>query len=121
MVTEREKKRRKLVLTPVHIRHLAKGRVLRLRSKYQSFSGTSNQENPEVAKQISDLMTDMFTRLSDSWDSVKKLCSEQEYKAYLKSTARIAGAIVIDVMEPLCEKHPDLKPRNWDEIDTVRG
>lgn len=78
-------------------------------------------ENPELAKQISDLMTDMFTRLSDSCDSVKKQCSEQEYKAYLKSTSRIAGAIVMDVMEPLYKAHPHLKPRNWDEIDTVRS
>jgi hypothetical protein len=39
-------------------------------------------ENPDVAKQISDLMMDMFTRLSDSCDSVKRQCSEQEYKAY---------------------------------------
>ena len=72
-------------------------------------------ENPEVAKQISDLMTDMFTRLSDSCDSVRRQCSEQEYKAYLKSTAPLASAIVMEVMEPLYEKHPQLKPRNWDE------
>ena len=78
-------------------------------------------ENPEVAKQISGLMTEMFTRLSDSCDSVKRQCSEQEYKACSRSTARIAGAIVMDVMEPLYEKHPHLKPRNWDEIDTVRS
>ena len=78
-------------------------------------------ENPDVAKQISDLMMDMFTRLSDSCDSVKRLCSEEEYKAYLKSTARIGCGIVMDVMEPLYEKHPHLKPRNWDEIDTVQG
>lgn len=77
-------------------------------------------KNPELAKRISDLMIDMFTRLSDSCDSVEQQCSEQEYKAYLKSTARIAGGIVMDVMEPLYEKHPHLKPPNWDEIDTIQ-
>jgi hypothetical protein len=78
-------------------------------------------ENLEMAKQISDLMMDMFTRLSESCDSVKKQCSEQEYKVYIKSTARIASAIVTEVLEPLYKKHPDLKPRNWDEIGTLRS
>jgi hypothetical protein len=72
-------------------------------------------DSPSVAKQISDLMMEIFTRLFDSCETVKEQCSEEEYRAYMKSTAGIAGAIVLDVMEPLYEKHPHLKPRNWDE------
>ena len=76
-------------------------------------------DNPSVAKHISDLMLDMFTRLSESCEAVKQQCSGQEYKAYMKVTGRIAGSIVMDVMEPLYEKHPQLKPRNWDDDHTV--
>jgi hypothetical protein len=76
-------------------------------------------DNPSVAKQISDLMMDMFIRLSHSCETVKEQCSEQEYEAYMKGTAGIAGSIVLDVMEPLYMKHPHLKPRNWDDDRSV--
>ncbi len=72
-------------------------------------------DDPNVAKQISDLMMDMFLRLDQSCQTVRKQCSDQEYKAYMKGTAGIAGSIVMDVMEPLYEKHPHLKPSNWDD------
>jgi hypothetical protein len=71
-------------------------------------------KNPIVAKQISELMMDMFTRLSDSCESVKEHCSPEEYAAYIKGTSKIAGGIVFGVMEPLYEKNPNLKPANWD-------
>ena len=76
-------------------------------------------DNPSVAKQISDLMMGMFTQLSDSCETVKQQCSQQEYAAYVKSTSGIAGAIVMGVMEPLYKRHPNLKPRNWNDNDTV--
>ena len=76
-------------------------------------------ENPTVAKQVSDLMMDMFTRLSESCETVRQQCSEPEYRAYLKSTSGIAGSIVLDVMEPLYNKHPHLKPGNWDDDRSV--
>ena len=76
-------------------------------------------DNPSVAKQISELMMEMFTRLSDSCETVREHCSQQEYAAYIKSTSGIAGAIVLDVMEPLYKKHPHLKPQNWDDSHTV--
>ena len=72
-------------------------------------------ENPVVAKQVSDLMMDMFTRLSESCEAVKGQCSTEEYAAYIKGTSKIAGGIVFGVMEPLYARHPALKPSNWDE------
>jgi hypothetical protein len=74
-------------------------------------------ENPKVAKQISELMVDMFTQLCDSCQTVKEQCSSEEYAAYVKGTSKIAGGIVFGVMEPLYEKSPKLKPDNWDEDD----
>ena len=82
----------------------------------KALGGQSNMiNNPETAKQISDLMMDIFTRLCDSCQSVKERCSPEEYAAYKKATARIANGIVFDVMEPLYEKNPALKPANWDD------
>ncbi len=75
--------------------------------------------HPETAKQISDLMTDMFARLCDSCQAVREHCSPEEYAAYKKATARIASGIVFDVMEPLYEKNPSLKPPNWDDAEDL--
>ena len=67
-----------------------------------------------AAKQISELMMDIFIRLSDSCRQVKERCSPEEYKAYMKAMAKLTGDINFDVMEPLYEEHPELKPPNWD-------
>jgi hypothetical protein len=76
-------------------------------------------DNPSVAKEIGNLMMDIFTRLSASCETVRTQCSEQEYNAYIESTAGIAGSIVLNVMEPLFEKHPALKPPNWDIVRSL--
>jgi hypothetical protein len=35
-------------------------------------------------------------------------------RAYQTATGRIVGAILMDVLEPLYIRHPELKPTNWD-------
>jgi hypothetical protein len=67
-----------------------------------------------AAKQVSDLMMDTFIRLSDSCHQVKERCSPEEYKAYVKAIAKLTGYINFNLMEPLYEEHPELKPPNWD-------
>ena len=71
--------------------------------------------NPEVAKRVSDLMLDVFYRLDASIPDVKRECSVEEAATYQKAVGRVAGAIVMDVLEPLYRKNPMLKPHNWDE------
>jgi hypothetical protein len=67
-----------------------------------------------VAKQISHLMMEIFCRIDASMANVKKSCGAQEAAAYSKAAGKVAGAVVMDVLEPLYEKHPSLKPSNWD-------
>jgi len=67
-----------------------------------------------TAKQISDLMQDVFCRLDESVAVVKQTCSPEEAAAYSKAVGRVVGPIVMDVLEPLYERHPFLKPSNWD-------
>lgn len=71
--------------------------------------------NANVAKQISDLMLDLFRRVDESVAVVRETCTPEETAAYQKAAGRVAGPIVIDVLEPLYDKHPALKPHNWDE------
>jgi hypothetical protein len=60
-------------------------------------------------------MLDLFRQVDESVDMVRTSCSAEETAAYTKATARVAGYIVIDVLEPLYEKNPALKHPNWDD------
>ena len=70
--------------------------------------------NVDVARQISELMLDLFRQIDESVAMVKKTCLPEEAAAYQKAVGRVAGPIVMDVLEPLYNKHPALKPHNWD-------
>ena len=70
--------------------------------------------NPDVAKEVSVLMMDIFCRIDESVQAVRKSCSADEAGAYSKAVGRVAGAVVMNVLEPLYEKNPSLKPSNWD-------
>src|SRR5579862_2040379 len=58
-------------------------------------------KNPAVAKQVSELMLDVFRRLDESTHMVKETCSPEEFSAYNKAVARVVGPIVMDVLKPL--------------------
>ncbi|PYX97667.1 MAG: hypothetical protein DMG71_02420 [Acidobacteria bacterium] len=70
--------------------------------------------NADTAKHVSDLMHDIFRRIDESTQLVKKTCSAEEFAAYNKAIGRVLGAVVMDVMEPLYDQNPTLKPDNWD-------
>jgi hypothetical protein len=69
----------------------------------------------EVASRVSEAMKKMFSILAGSVEDVRVSCSKNDYEAYKKATAQIAGGIVMDVMEQLYAKHPELAPSNWNE------
>ena len=68
-----------------------------------------------AAKKISTLMLDTFNKLDESIAAVRENCSAEEAAAYQKAIGRVVGPIVLDVLEPLYEQHPVLKPHNWDD------
>jgi hypothetical protein len=72
-------------------------------------------KDADIAKQICDLMLDIFSRVDASLAEVKKACTPQEVSAYRKATSHIVGPIVMDFLEPLYRAHPALKPHNWDD------
>lgn len=67
----------------------------------------------DVAKQISELMIEIERQVAKSLTVVNERCPPEEYKAYKKATGKVVSAIVFDVVEPLYEKHPELKPPGW--------
>jgi hypothetical protein len=70
--------------------------------------------NDASAKQIKELMLDIYTRLFESIPRIEANCTNREVEAYKDAVSKVMGSIVIDVLEPLYEAHPDLKPSNWD-------
>jgi hypothetical protein len=76
--------------------------------------------NSSMAREINELMLDLFRRVDESVQRVKETCPPEEAAAYQKATGRVACPIVMDVLEPLYERHPALKPPNWDEEESSR-
>jgi hypothetical protein len=70
--------------------------------------------DPEIAKQVSRLMLDLFRQVDESLANVRERCPSDEVRAYQTATGRVAGAIVMDVLEPLYRVHPELKPPKWE-------
>lgn len=67
--------------------------------------------NKDVAKEISNLMLDFGAKLDASVALVQQNCGPKELDTYKKVIARIMGEMLLEVMNPLYAKHPDLKPK----------
>jgi hypothetical protein len=68
-------------------------------------------EQKEVAKEVSNLMLDFGSKLDASVALVKERCSVAELEAYRQAVGKIMGEMLLEVMNPLYRKHPDLKPK----------
>jgi hypothetical protein len=68
-------------------------------------------EQRDVAKEVSELMLNIGARLDASLVRIKERCSAAEFEAYRKAVGKIMGEMLLEVMNPLYQKHPDLKPK----------
>ena len=66
-----------------------------------------------TAVKVVELMLDAFLRVDECCATVRETCSIEEADAFQKTTAPIVGAIVMEILEPLYNEHPDFKPANW--------
>ncbi len=67
-------------------------------------------ENEGIAKQTSDLMLEFGGRLDASVALVKESCNEEELNGYRRAVGAIMAEMLLQVMNPLYRRHPDLKP-----------
>lgn len=67
-------------------------------------------EEKDVAMEVSRLMLDFGAKLDASVALVKERCTTAEFEAYRKAIGKIMGGMLLDVVNPLYQKHPDLKP-----------
>jgi hypothetical protein len=63
-----------------------------------------------IAKQISALMLEYGAKLDETVSLVRAHSSNDDFKKYREAVGRILGYMLLDIMNPLYEEHPDLKP-----------
>ncbi|GAB3787876.1 hypothetical protein [Dyella agri] len=66
--------------------------------------------NDDVAKAVSGLMIEYSEKLNDSIVLVMENCPEDEFKRYRLAAAKVLGEMLLEVMNPLYARHPELKP-----------
>lgn len=66
--------------------------------------------SPEVAERVGVLMLEIGVKLDASVADVEACCSEDEFADYRRAVARIMGAMLLDIMNPIYATHPALKP-----------
>ncbi len=69
----------------------------------------------KAAKQISDLMWEILRKIEESLDAVKQTCSPEQFTAYHRVVGEIVRPIMFQVLEPLYNDNPALKPAGWDK------
>jgi hypothetical protein len=66
--------------------------------------------NKETATQISSLMLELAAKLDASVALVQDTCEEVEFNSYRRIAGNLMGTMLLEVMNPLYQTHPDLKP-----------
>jgi hypothetical protein len=71
--------------------------------------------NQEIASKLCHLMDEVFHRLEESVLLVRDTCEPSEAAVYQRVVGRIAMPILMDVLGPLYDRYPTLKPSDWDD------
>jgi len=66
--------------------------------------------SPEVAERVNALMLEIAAKLNASIADVGSSCPEEEFATYRRVVAKIMGAMLLDIMNPIYAAHPALKP-----------
>lgn len=71
-------------------------------------------ENKAAAGAVSGMMLDIGKRLNASLIQVQENFSTVEFERYRKVLAQLMSEMLIEVMNPIYSRHPELKP---DELE----
>ena len=65
----------------------------------------------KIAARVSELFVEFSRRIDQSIALVKETASPEEFSAYRRAAGRVLGEMLLEVMNPLYQKHPGLKPK----------
>ncbi|MEL7525146.1 MAG: hypothetical protein AAFN16_05225 [Pseudomonadota bacterium] len=75
----------------------------------------------EAAAQVVDLFIEFGARLDQSVSLVQQSSSESELKTYRRSVGKLMGRMLLEIMNPIFEAYPDLKPEGLEELPRETG
>ncbi|MDR8729380.1 hypothetical protein [Burkholderia pseudomultivorans] len=64
----------------------------------------------QIASALNDMILHMGAELDRSLLMVKASCPDSEFVAYREFVSQILTTMLVDFMNPLYARHPDLKP-----------
>lgn len=70
--------------------------------------------NSLIAEQISALMLEISAKIDQSIALVQENCPEEEFQKYRRAAGRIMGEVLLEILNPLYEKHSFLKPPGFE-------
>jgi hypothetical protein len=67
-----------------------------------------------VAEEVAKLVYAAKDTLLESMALVESKCSREEYAAYKRAVGQVVTKMLTEIVEPLYERNPALKPDGWD-------
>ena len=77
-------------------------------------------ENPETAKFILQVFLSINGQMNESIEAVQGNTSPEEYKAFKRGVGHVMYEVFDKIIEPICKRHPSLKPPEWEDPKTSR-
>lgn len=73
-------------------------------------------EDTRIAEQVKTLILEGYARLEESMKLVETHCSPQEFSTFRTAMGKVTNSILFNLLEPLYDKQPVLKPPDWDDL-----
>ncbi|KAG8149710.1 hypothetical protein [Burkholderia catarinensis] len=67
-------------------------------------------EDQRIATTLNTMILSMGAHLDESLRQVKETCPPDEFVAYREFVSQLLTTMLVDFMNPLYARHPDLKP-----------
>lgn len=67
-------------------------------------------KNEIAAGEINTMLLGLSERLNESIRMVQETCDDEDFKIYRRAAGKVMGEILLEVLNPLYEDHPSLKP-----------
>lgn len=66
--------------------------------------------NKQIASEIVELMVEFGGRLNQSVILVQDSCPEDQLVCYRRAVGKLMGSMLLDIMNPIFDEYPELKP-----------
>lgn len=63
-----------------------------------------------LASEVNARMRDCLKMLDETVGRVQNALPEEEFNRFRKATGKVMGTLIFEILNPLCEAHPELWP-----------